>query len=105
MDRDWRKSTYSGANGGNCVEVASTGAGVAVRDSMNPDGAVLLLSPRQWATLVARSALGDTALHAKSPAQPAREGQGFSAVRGQEGNPETYRALARRHAATVRPAG
>jgi hypothetical protein len=31
---EWRKSTYSGSNGGNCVEVAANLPGVvAVRDS------------------------------------------------------------------------
>jgi Domain of unknown function (DUF397) len=34
-----RKSTYSGSNGGNCVEVADNLPGiVAVRDSKDPDG-------------------------------------------------------------------
>lgn len=35
----WRKSSYSGSNGGNCVEVAS--ALGALRDSKNPSGPVL----------------------------------------------------------------
>lgn len=34
----WRTSSYSGANGGNCVEVASPGEAVAVRDTKQ-DGA------------------------------------------------------------------
>jgi len=39
---DWRKSTYSGGNGGECVEVATNLPGmVAVRDSKNPDGPIL----------------------------------------------------------------
>jgi hypothetical protein len=37
----WRKSSYSSSNG-QCVEVASAGSVVAVRDSKDPDGAVLL---------------------------------------------------------------
>jgi hypothetical protein len=37
---DWRKSSYSGANGGDCVEVASAD-GVAVRDTTNLDGMTL----------------------------------------------------------------
>lgn len=36
----WRKSTYSGGEGGNCVEVRSSVD--AIRDSKRPDGAVLL---------------------------------------------------------------
>ena len=54
-DAAWRTSSYSGGNGGQCVEVATaTGrqsgpAGVcAVRDSKNPDGPVLAFSPGQW---------------------------------------------------------
>lgn len=35
----WRKSSYSGGNGGDCVELAHTGTGV--RDSKNATGPVL----------------------------------------------------------------
>ncbi|MFD0905863.1 DUF397 domain-containing protein [Actinomadura sediminis] len=41
----WRKSSYSGPNGGNCVELAALPGAVGVRDSKDPDGPVLLLSP------------------------------------------------------------
>ena len=35
----WRKSSYSGSNGGGCVEVADNLPGlVAVRDSKDPNG-------------------------------------------------------------------
>ncbi|NBE81804.1 DUF397 domain-containing protein [Micromonospora rubida] len=45
----WRKSTRSGSNGGECVEVADNLPGVvAVRDSKNPDGPVLTFSPAAW---------------------------------------------------------
>jgi hypothetical protein len=40
----WRKSSQSGARLG-CVEVARTRAAVAVRDSKDPDGPVLVVSP------------------------------------------------------------
>lgn len=43
----WRKSTYSGS-GNNCVEVRTSGPGVAVRDSKNPHGGVLTFTPEQW---------------------------------------------------------
>lgn len=47
-DAKWRRSSYSGSNGGNCVELAGMadagGAVVAVRDSKHPDGPVLLLT-------------------------------------------------------------
>ncbi|ACU35782.1 DUF397 domain-containing protein [Actinosynnema pretiosum subsp. pretiosum] len=40
-DSTWRKSSYSGSNGGQCVELAHTRAHLLVRDSKNPDGPVL----------------------------------------------------------------
>lgn len=47
----WRKSSYSGSNGGNCVEVAALPGNVlAVRDSKNPDGPVLTFSRAEWRT-------------------------------------------------------
>ena len=51
--RMWRKSSYSSDQGGNCVEVAElAGDGRAVRDSKDPDGAVLSISSSQWASFV-----------------------------------------------------
>jgi Domain of unknown function (DUF397) len=44
----WRKSTYSSTNGGECVEVGTTGRTVAVRDSKNPDGPKLAFGPGSW---------------------------------------------------------
>ncbi|MGC5031090.1 DUF397 domain-containing protein [Micromonospora sp. DT229] len=45
----WRKSTRSGDNGGNCIEVATNIPGlVAVRDSKNPGGPALLFTPAVW---------------------------------------------------------
>ncbi|BCJ38510.1 hypothetical protein Athai_60130 [Actinocatenispora thailandica] len=42
----WRKSSRSGNNGGQCVEVADNLPGVvAIRDSKDPDGPVLLVQP------------------------------------------------------------
>lgn len=50
---DWRKSTFS-SNNGNCVEVAANIPGiVAVRDSKNPDGAVLVVTADEWSAFVA----------------------------------------------------
>lgn len=45
----WRKSTRSGgSNGGACIEAAATTRTVAVRDSKNPDGPRLAVSPKVW---------------------------------------------------------
>jgi hypothetical protein len=49
----WRKSTRSGSNGGNCVEVADNLPGlVAVRDSKDPTGPALTFSPTAWTTFL-----------------------------------------------------
>ena len=48
----WSKSSHSSANGA-CVEVAQNLPGVvAVRDSKDPDGPKLLISPAEWQTFV-----------------------------------------------------
>ena len=50
----WRKSSRSGDNGGNCVEVARNLPGiVAVRDSKNLNGPVLTLGPAGWQDFIA----------------------------------------------------
>ncbi|MFE0515313.1 DUF397 domain-containing protein [Streptomyces sp. NPDC058964] len=42
----WRKSSYSSDQGGDCVEIAETSAAtVAVRDSKNSTGPVLSFEP------------------------------------------------------------
>jgi hypothetical protein len=45
---DWRKSSYSGSDGGECVEVATHPTTVHVRDSKNPDGPTLTVAPTTW---------------------------------------------------------
>jgi hypothetical protein len=49
----WIKSSYSGANGGECVEVAPDFPVVPVRDSKTPEGPVLLISRAAWAEFTA----------------------------------------------------
>jgi hypothetical protein len=49
----WRKSTYSGNNGGNCVEVGTATAWVVVRDTTDRAGAVLRVSAGAWRALLA----------------------------------------------------
>jgi hypothetical protein len=50
---DWRKSSYSGANGGQCVEVASA-EGVAVRDTTAREGVTLAFSAEAWQQFTGR---------------------------------------------------
>jgi Domain of unknown function (DUF397) len=47
----WHRSTKSGS--GNCVEVAVVGGLVLIRDSANPDGVVLRVSPMTWSAFLA----------------------------------------------------
>ncbi len=56
----WRKSSHSGSDGGGCVEIASrVPAIVAVRDSKDPDGPVLAFSREDWQAFTARIKSGD----------------------------------------------
>jgi Domain of unknown function (DUF397) len=47
----WRKSTHSSGNG-QCVEVAFLDQTVAMRDSKNKSGPVLLFTPGEWDAFV-----------------------------------------------------
>lgn len=49
----WRKSTAS--NSGGCVEVAAVDRSVLIRDSVNPDGAVLRLPRAAWSAFLVRT--------------------------------------------------
>ncbi|MGW2468942.1 DUF397 domain-containing protein [Streptomyces bauhiniae] len=49
----WFKSSYSGAEGGQCVEVAVTPTIVHIRDSKTSTGPTLHLSPTTWANFLA----------------------------------------------------
>ncbi len=55
---DWRKSTFSGGGGGECVEIGSAGQSVLVRDSRNPSGAVLQFSADGWSSFMNRVRVG-----------------------------------------------
>jgi Domain of unknown function (DUF397) len=59
-DATWRKSRYSGSNGGACVEVADDVVGVvAVRDSKDPGGPVLAFRPDDWQAFTAAIKTGE----------------------------------------------
>lgn len=49
----WRRSSYSNANGGNCVEVSEDFPGIVpVRDSKTPHGPVIVVPTAVWDTFV-----------------------------------------------------
>lgn len=48
----WRKSTYSGSDGGSCVEVGQDGL-ILVRDTTDRDGGTLAFPARAWAAFAA----------------------------------------------------
>jgi hypothetical protein len=47
---DWRTSSFSNANGGQCVETASGDGVILVRDTTDRDGSMLALSADAWRT-------------------------------------------------------
>jgi hypothetical protein len=56
----WFKSSFSGNNGGECVEVAFVPAGVGVRDSkQHGRGPVLLFAQGEWAAFLAGARAGE----------------------------------------------
>ena len=44
----WRKASRSSTNGGACVEVGAVARMVAVRDSKDPGGPALAVTPKEW---------------------------------------------------------
>ncbi|OIK02420.1 DUF397 domain-containing protein [Streptomyces sp. MUSC 14] len=58
----WRKSSYSGDQGGECVEIAlAPCATLAIRDSKTPAGPILTLDPAAFATFVTWASVSATA--------------------------------------------
>ncbi|MER5711709.1 DUF397 domain-containing protein [Streptomyces sp. NPDC042898] len=54
----WRKSSYSGDTGGQCIEVSDLTAHIAVRDSKNPEGPAFRATPAAFAAFVTAAAEG-----------------------------------------------
>ncbi|MFD9508424.1 DUF397 domain-containing protein [Streptomyces mirabilis] len=48
----WRKSTYSSGSEGDCVEVATCPTTIHIRDSKHTPGPQLALSPTTWTEFV-----------------------------------------------------
>jgi hypothetical protein len=51
---NWRKSTYSDATGGQCVETASGSGVILVRDTTDRGGVMLSVPAEAWKSFVAR---------------------------------------------------
>ncbi|MFD9593948.1 DUF397 domain-containing protein [Kitasatospora sp. NPDC059973] len=56
----WFTSSYSGTEGGACIEVAAMTTAVRVRDSKDRGGPQLAFSPAAWADFVAFAAATET---------------------------------------------
>jgi hypothetical protein len=52
LSTEWKKSAYSGGNGGDCVEAKRTSAGAAVRDTQNRHLGYLEADRREWTALL-----------------------------------------------------
>lgn len=51
---NWRTSPWSGPDGGSCIQVAGLPGSIAVHDSKGPDGPALFFTPAEWAAFTAR---------------------------------------------------
>lgn len=53
-DLTWVKSSYSGAEGGDCLEIAAGTHAVLIRDSKAVPGPVIRVSREAWAGFIGR---------------------------------------------------
>ncbi|WP_409060225.1 DUF397 domain-containing protein [Streptomyces sp. SYP-A7185] len=49
---EWFKSSYSGSDGGNCLEIATQPTAVHIRDSKDPEGPRFSVAPDAWAAFL-----------------------------------------------------
>jgi hypothetical protein len=59
---NWRKSSYSGQGGGNCVETASNDSCVLVRDTKDRTGPILRFTPDAWRRFADQVVKGERSL-------------------------------------------
>jgi hypothetical protein len=52
LDGPWQVSSYTGSNGGTCVETRRWGGAVDVRDTKDRQGGTLSVPPEAWAAFV-----------------------------------------------------
>ncbi|CAL9425024.1 DUF397 domain-containing protein [Streptomyces sp. enrichment culture] len=56
----WRRSSYSGNEGGSCIEVLDDHpSGIPVRDSKTPQGPALLFAAGPWSSFITSLRDGD----------------------------------------------
>ncbi|MFD6321807.1 DUF397 domain-containing protein [Streptomyces sp. NPDC058442] len=48
----WRKSSHSGSEGGQCLEVAAHPTAIHIRDSKTPEAPHLTVAPKTWAAFL-----------------------------------------------------
>ncbi|MEW9514038.1 DUF397 domain-containing protein [Streptomyces bacillaris] len=53
---EWRKSSYSADEGGQCVEIAAHPAAVHVRDSKDIEGPTFAVAPQAWSAFATYAA-------------------------------------------------
>lgn len=53
---EWRKSSYSSEQGGACIEVAAHPSAIHVRDSKTPEGPAFTVAPTTWSAFAAFAA-------------------------------------------------
>ncbi|MEV5984859.1 DUF397 domain-containing protein [Streptomyces sp. NPDC052051] len=53
----WRKSSYSGSEGGQCVEVSAHPTAIHLRDSKNPTGPHVTVAPAAWVAFLESAGL------------------------------------------------
>jgi hypothetical protein len=53
----WRKA--SACHQGSCIEVAQINGSIAIRESKDPDGLILLYSPEEWRTFLSGAKAGE----------------------------------------------
>jgi hypothetical protein len=85
-DLNWRKSSYSGNGGGECVEVSKDGR-VFVRDTQDRTGPVLAFSMAAWkrfADQVKRSLATDSSRHSQGILVSDDRGCPFVVLSGRE---------------------
>ncbi|MBB5936285.1 DUF397 domain-containing protein [Streptomyces zagrosensis] len=62
MSEKWSKSSYSGSNGGQCVEICTQSKRTCVRDSKDQEGSALSFDASAWSSFVAGVKAGEFAI-------------------------------------------